>query len=1249
MITVVNANRIGAIQGASPLVSGANSFAGSVAVLLAQFGFLLLLCASACAAQQVHLAVSVVDEKGAAVSSARVNIHQSKLFLFRRGVVVPPDYQQETNAQGLARFVINIEPGAKLELAVEVAREDMASETHDLDLGTNYPTRLPLEMFILKKKSEGGAGPVIDVVIAVQNPEREPVVGASVLIWDTSLGSASGRFTGTTGADGRATIHVLYASADPREQLPVQVTKSGYQDGKSTVDLTKKQIGQTVPGGTVTIEKAAKDATQVTVTVLDEKRKSPIGDAIVILDGASYYKERTNAAGLATYLIPQTGTFTVRISQDNYRSTEGELRLVSGDKEKPVTFLLEPKATKDEGEDLIEVTVLAKDPTDEKASPVPLAGALVKAGSLSAATDANGVATLKGAFEERQEVSVDASGYKSQRRTIGVSKMLHYSRGKGTAKFTLEPELSEKSALRLIVEIHDASGAKVPNAKVDFVAANGVQLASFSSGSDGQVDFRSSENARAPIAELRKGITLNVQAAGYKEILNRSVPANVLQPSLEAHTYTIELTKDWSELANLIAELEGRVAAWNADRYANPSKESEAAMIDKALVARKSAEALLQEIESAKTSFNLAGGPGLPAAWCEKAKALQEEIRRCEKEASQKSAELKRLLDEATSAASSCAEQGDVERVRANYRASIKLLGEIGVTNKKAVRTRDDLLSMAQESLARNTTLAELQAKLAAIGAHLKTAEENAKSANAQFKRNADLRKTILSRQAGLKAEVAAFSAKYGNEKDLPSALRNRIDALARRLDTNDTVSVFDQAKKVPESVASAPEAIGKMEADASKMLAIYRNAACEIDDLHEVVDGINTTLTNAGFEVGLAANLPTDADACAAKLAAAEEVTVPDFSGLNQPGAMKALATQAGMSVTFAATKGTGDRLFAGQDPSANSKVKRSRPITIFLNQKVAQSTPTPTPTPIAQTTPSPTPKTTADEVVVPSLAGFPNVAAMKAALSSVGLTGVFNAKGKPPTKELEFKFAQQDPAAGEKVKRGSPVNVFIYQKFEAATASPTPTPALATTPGQMPNLIGLTLEQADARLTSNMRIGGDEVGDQPPTPEKALTIFAQTPPAGANLAADKPVIVTVKRYGSAKAEDATVSSSSEPSSSGATGFEGKWAGHLAFQGLKGQFVTVNIRREGSAYIVSSSKGQPVPMTLEGGRLTYELKLDFSAVGGMLGGQGKDLDPSTIRITATLVSNDELSVYVKVTSKKEKKEGSAGVLKRVP
>lgn len=114
---------------------------------------------------------------------------------------------------------------------------------------------------------------------------------------------------------------------------------------------------------------------------------------------------------------------------------------------------------------------------------------------------------------------------------------------------------------------------------------------------------------------------------------------------------------------------------------------------------------------------------------------------------------------------------------------------------------------------------------------------------------------------------------------------------------------------------------------------------------------------------------------------------------------------------------------------------------------------------------------------------------------------------------------FASQDPPALSKAKRGSVLKIFVYQSLlQPATPTPSPTPTPARTTG-MPNLVGLTLDQAVTRLPANMRIGSDEIGDPPKTPELALTIFDQYPTATSPVDAVGPVVVTVKRYGSAQA----------------------------------------------------------------------------------------------------------------------------------
>ena len=55
-------------------------------------------------------------------------------------------------------------------------------------------------------------------------------------------------------------------------------------------------------------------------------------------------------------------------------------------------------------------------------------------------------------------------------------------------------------------------------------------------------------------------------------------------------------------------------------------------------------------------------------------------------------------------------------------------------------------------------------------------------------------------------------------------------------------------------------------------------------------------------------------------------------------------------------------------------------------------------------------------------------------------------------------------------------------------------------------------------AQLKPNMTIRGDEVGDKPPDPKDAFRIFDQTPKPHTKYDPNKPLVVTVKRYGSAQ-----------------------------------------------------------------------------------------------------------------------------------
>lgn len=163
-----------------------------------------------------------------------------------------------------------------------------------------------------------------------------------------------------------------------------------------------------------------------------------------------------------------------------------------------------------------------------------------------------------------------------------------------------------------------------------------------------------------------------------------------------------------------------------------------------------------------------------------------------------------------------------------------------------------------------------------------------------------------------------------------------------------------------------------------------------------------------------------------------------------------------------------------------------------------------------------------TADDVTVPNLAGFDGLTEMQAVARQAGLVPVLVATKDPPPEGSTQLFARQEPEAGKKAKKGTPLKIIVYQKAAGTV--------------DVPDLRGLTLEQATARLPSNMTITSDEVGDKPPTPEKAYTIISQYPSKNTMFPPDKQVVVAVKRYGSAKTDATEPAETSDSETTTAT-----------------------------------------------------------------------------------------------------------------
>ena len=213
-----------------------------------------------------------------------------------------------------------------------------------------------------------------------------------------------------------------------------------------------------------------------------------------------------------------------------------------------------------------------------------------------------------------------------------------------------------------------------------------------------------------------------------------------------------------------------------------------------------------------------------------------------------------------------------------------------------------------------------------------------------------------------------------------------------------------------------------------------------------------------------------------------------------------------------------------------------------------IAKTTTEEKPTDKTEGTTADTTKMPDEDVIVPDLSVFSGSGEMKAVLAHAGLKSGFGMAPGDPPKDKPFNwFAGQSLPPGAKAKRGDTVVILAYQQPSAPSDGGQPEkplpPVEAAKPGTMPNFIGLTLEQASTRLTAKMEIVGDEVGSKPPAPEKAYTIYSQSPAAGSAVPADKKTIVSVKRYGSAKTDEPA----NPPAAAGKDALGGKWTGKWA------------------------------------------------------------------------------------------------------
>ncbi|HXT63267.1 MAG TPA: carboxypeptidase regulatory-like domain-containing protein [Pyrinomonadaceae bacterium] len=835
---------------------------------------------SVSAPKTVKLTITVLDPNGRPVADAEVNItHDAYGPEFRAY-----DYHLTTNADGVATTDIEIGnkwgegslywPVVDIEVKKDLLRGSgrvrftgnwyRNPETGEWGLekgraGSKFvgPSYRPETCTIVLHPTDSTGAALITVKVRVKrdveeipdNETGDAIEGASVLI---SGDSPSERAEGTTGSDGIATVSVPVVQ---RKTHGIQVSKSGYVTKSARIELGEEQLGTIVDGPTVTLSKAS--GVEVVVRVKDQDTHQGIADARVSLSGPQPHSQKTDGSGNAIFFVKEIGAYSVDISQDHYEPASGQIRVRLGEEE-PVTFEL--KAKEKVEKDTIEVTVLKNDPSDPKAKPQPLPGAEVVVNGIGTPTDREGKATLQGRYALTETVIVTAEGYTPKSRTIPIRKEVLSAKSYGSATFILDPDLSDSSPIRLVVEVRDSeSNNLIQNANA-YLYLNDQPIGGEKAPA-GEATFVLKDSANLPLSKLRQGIRVVAKARDYD--LGES-DIKDLKPSLDAYRPTVFLkktsaeTKEAERIRIAMEELEKKVNAWKTTR---PNTSQFQNFIDSATSDARDAHVLMNEFEAAANALpelTTFGGDSL----CSKVAKLQMAIRSNQSTVKTKGSEIQKNLKDAAARAPRCASAAEAENLRATYRQAIKDLSEMGRLKSEAARSQQELSLLVYKASAAQRTFAQMKDKAARLQTLALASKENEAKAVRYVNRIGPAVRSSSTTQYSLQIELNNLLATVAPTPGLPADLAQRVKAMRDSLEV--------PANDLPTDtsiVSSAAVEIGQLEASANAKVEEFENKVCPVITLDDAIEDINRQIDDAGLEIGLANDLQTQADLCIAKV----------------------------------------------------------------------------------------------------------------------------------------------------------------------------------------------------------------------------------------------------------------------------------------------------------------------------------------------------------------------------------------------
>jgi hypothetical protein len=820
----------------------------------------------------VKLTIIVVDQKGKPVADAEVDItHDAFGPEFRAN-----DSHVTTNAQGVVTTEVTIGDkwgeGSLYWPVVDIeAKKDLQRgqgrvkftgnwyrnpETGEWGLekgraGVKFvgPDYRPETCTIVMHPIDSMGMDVLTVEVKVRD-KGGALEGASVLI---SGNSVHERADALTGPDGVATLSVPLLG---KQVYRIEVSKSGFESKRDTIKLSKEQLGKIVSGPTITMAKAA--GVQVVVTVTDEDTHRPVVDAEVSLVGPQPYFKTTDGSGTATLYVKEVGVYNVTISQANYEtSSDKQIHVRFGEDAAPPPFELKAKEKREQ--DIIEITVLQKNPTDKSAKPSPLPGALVSIGGRGTRTDNDGKATLKGTYSLTEVATVTADGYTTKTEPINVRKEVLTANSYGQHTFILEPDVTAR--LSLIVEVRDDAEPHelLQNANAYLWLDNKRIAKETAPAGEAAFTFRDSE--ALPLAKLRAGFKLIAEAPDYE--LRESMITD-LKPSLEAYRATIWLkkvstaAKESDRIRKAVETLEAKVNAWKGSR---PGATQLQQFIDTATSEAQDARALMTEFEAAAKALPELTTFGSDSL-CAKVAKLQLGIRSSQSKLNATASQIDKSLKDALARAPRCVSPAEAESLRAVYRQAIKELGEMGKLKSEAVRSQEELSLLIYKAAAAQRTLAQMKDRATQIETLALASKQNQSKAVAYAGRVGPAVRDSSIVQYSLQDELNRLLATVDPATGLPADLAPRVKAMSDTLALPNNLLTPTQTSIVD----NAPAEIAELEARANARVAEFDNKVCPVITLDDAIEAMNKSMEDAGLEVGFANDLPTQADACMAK-----------------------------------------------------------------------------------------------------------------------------------------------------------------------------------------------------------------------------------------------------------------------------------------------------------------------------------------------------------------------------------------------